>query len=69
MSEKKKLLSRRSFFKGAAAAGVVAAASGGGLLVKPLEAARGQGLKRGMVKEPPGVKEDKDLGPLADNLL
>ena len=69
MSVDKKLLSRRSFFKGATAAGVVAAASGGGLLVKPLEAQRGKGLKRGNVKEPPGVKKDKDLGPLADKLL
>ena len=69
MSVEKKLLSRRSFFKGAAAAGVVAAASGGGLLVTPLEAQRGKGLRRGNVKEPPGVKKDKDLGPLADNLL
>lgn len=69
MNDEKMLLSRRSFFKGAAAAGVVAAASGGGLLVTPLEAQRGKGLKRGSVKEPPGVKEDKDLGPLGDNLF
>jgi hypothetical protein len=69
MSDEKKLLSRRSFFRNGAAVGVVAAASGGGLLVKPLEAQGGKGLKRGSVKEPPGVKEDKDLGPLADKLL
>jgi len=69
MSDETKLLSRRSFFKGAATAGVAAAVSGGGLLVKPLEAQRGQGLRRSGIQEPPGVTEDKDLGPLANDLL
>lgn len=70
MSEEKKSLSRRSFLKGAATAGVVAAVSGGGLFVQKLEAQRGGSfLRRAGVKEPPGVKEDKDLIPLAENMF
>jgi hypothetical protein len=68
MSKEKKSLSRRSFLKGAATAGVAAAVSGGGLFVQNLEAQGQKKLKRANVKEPPGVKEDKDIKPLADNL-
>ena len=68
MSEEKRNLSRRSFFKGAAAAGIAAAVSGGGLLVKDLEAGDCR-LKRGNIKEPPGVKEDKDVVPLGNSLF
>lgn len=68
MSEKKKSLSRRSFLKGATAAGVVSAVAGGGLFVQKLEAQGSSRMTRGGVKEPPGVKEDKDLKPLADNM-
>lgn len=67
MSEEKKSLSRRSFLKGATTAGVVAAVAGGGLFGQKLEAQR-QEMKRRSVKEPPGVKVDKDLEPLANNL-
>ena len=58
MSEKKKSLSRRSFLKGATSAGVVAAVAGGGLFVQKLEA-QGTKVKRGDVKEPPGVKKGR----------
>ncbi|NIM17009.1 MAG: twin-arginine translocation signal domain-containing protein [Candidatus Aminicenantes bacterium] len=68
MSEEKKSLSRRSFLKGATTAGVVAAVSGGGLFVQKLEAQGRKAMKRASVKEPPGVKEDKDVEPLANNL-
>jgi hypothetical protein len=67
MSEEKKSLSRRSFLKGAAVAGAVAAVPGSGLFVQPLEAAKKE-FKRSTVKEPQGVKEDKDFVPLAKNL-
>jgi hypothetical protein len=68
MSEEKRNLSRRSFFKGAAAAGIAAAVSGGGLLVKELKAAECK-LKRGGLKEPPKVKEDKDIVPMGNSLF
>ncbi len=67
MSEEKKPLSRRSFLKGTTTAGVVAAVAGGGLFGQKLEAQRKE-MKRGSVKEPPGVKVDKDLEPLANDL-
>lgn len=68
MNEEKRNLSRRSFFKGATAAGIAAAVSGGGLLVTELEAGDCK-LKRGGLKEPAGVKEDKDIVPLGENLF
>lgn len=68
MSEEKKSLSRRSFLKGATTAGLVAAVSGGGLFVQKLEAQEGKKKKRANVKEPRGVKVDKDIEPLAKNL-
>ncbi len=68
MSEDKKPLSRRSFLKGATTAGVVAAVSGGGLFVQKLEAQGSKKMKRANVKEPRGVKVDKDVEPLAKNL-
>ena len=67
MSEEKKSLSRRSFLKGATTAGVAAAVAGGGLFVQKLEAQQKK-MKRANVKEPPGVKVDKDVEPLAKNL-
>lgn len=68
MSEEKRNLSRRNFFKGAAAVGIAAAVSGGGVLVKELEAGNCK-LKRGGIKEPTGVKEDKDIVPLGESLF
>lgn len=65
MSEEKRNLSRRSFFKGAAAAGIAAAVSGGGLLLEAGDCK----LKRGGIKEPHGVKEDKDVAPLGNGLF
>jgi hypothetical protein len=68
MSEEKKPLSRRSFLKGATTAGVVAAVSGGGLFVQKLEAQGQKKVKRANVKEPRGVKEDKDVVPMGKGL-
>ena len=68
MSEEKKSVSRRSFLKGAAVAGVAAAAAGSGLFVQKLSA-QGYTLTRSDVREEPGVQEDKDLVPLAENLF
>ncbi len=65
MSEEKRNLSRRSFFKGAAAAGIAAAVSGGGLLLEAGDCK----LKRGGIKEPKGVKEDKDVVPMGNSLF
>jgi hypothetical protein len=66
MGEEKKSLSRRSFLKGATTAGVTAAVVGGGLFVQKLEAQKKIG--RSSVKEPPRVKEDKDVEPLGKAL-
>ncbi len=69
MSREEESLSRRSFLKGAAAAGVVALVPGSGLFVKELGAqvSTKMGKRRG-IKEPPGVKVDKDVIPLAASL-
>lgn len=67
MSEEKKALSRRSFLKGATTAGVAAAVAGGGLFVQKLEAQQKK-IERSSVKEPRGVKEDKDVEPLGKAL-
>jgi hypothetical protein len=69
MSEEKKPVSRRSFLKGAAVAGVAAAAAGSGLFVQKLSAQGGYTLARSDVREEPGVQDDKDLVPMAENLF
>lgn len=67
MGDEKKSLSRRSFLRGATTAGVAAAVAGGGLFVQKLEAQQKK-IGRSNVKEPPGVKEDKDVEPLGKAL-